>query len=256
VSHFGSRRPGALVALLLLLLAATGCGAAGEANPREIGPRGVDELVIPTPDPDPSDFVQGVDNPWLPLSPGSVWTYEVSGSVVQRLEVRVEDEPREIAGISCVVVHHLGTDSQGEVVLQGDSYYAQDTRGNVWLFGEESRGLVSALQELTRSWTADEGDARAGLAMPAAPRVGDGYPREQSSGVNDRSLVLSLDEERTVPAGTFGGLLLVEDTQDYPDDGRPLLERAYAEGVGLVEQTSGSSAALQLALASVTTGAD
>ena len=77
------RRLAPVAACSVLLL--TACGGAGQANPEKIGPRGVDELVIPTPDPDPADFVDGVDNPWLPLQPGTVWTYAVSGSVMERL---------------------------------------------------------------------------------------------------------------------------------------------------------------------------
>jgi hypothetical protein len=256
VSHFGLRQPVALVALLLLMLALAGCGGAGEANPREIGPRGVDELVIPTPDPDPSDFVAAVDNPWLPLAPGTRWTYEVSGSVVRQLDVVVEGDRKEIAGIPCVVVHQTGIDVDGETVVEGDSYYAQDARGNVWLFGEEGRVLDPDQADLLRSWAADESGAAAGLAMPAAPRVGDGFLRQRSSSVNDRSSVVSLDEERTVPAGTFGGLLFVQDTLNFPNESERVLERVYAEGVGLVEQASTSTSALDLALVSVTTPAD
>jgi hypothetical protein len=234
--------------VLLTVLAAAGCGGAGEVSPPEIGPRGVDELEIPTPDPEPDDFVAAVDNPWLPLSPGSAWTYEVSGSVVEQLDVLVESDSRDIGGIPCVVVHHTGIDAEGEVVLEGDSYYAQDTRGNVWLLGEEVRGIDSELSGLSRSWTADEDGAGAGLAMAATPRVGDGYVRAFSPDVDDRSTVLSVDEERVVPAGTFGGLVLVEDRLDDTSTSPVVLERAYAEGVGLVEQTSSSGSALSVAL--------
>ena len=33
---------------------------------------------IPTPTPDPADFVDAIDNPWLPLAPGTTWRYEVT----------------------------------------------------------------------------------------------------------------------------------------------------------------------------------
>lgn len=251
------RRPGVLLAALSVVLGVTtGCGAAGRANPEKVGPRGVDELVVPTPDPDPADFVTVVDNPWLPLAVGTTWTYEVTDSVLLELEVRVDAERRTIAGVSCVVVQHTGTDSGGAVVLQGDSYFAQDTRGNVWLFGEETRDIDPELRELSRSWTAGDGGAEAGLAMPATPRVGDGWVRALTPLAADRSSVLSLDEERTVRAGTFRALLLVEDTLDHRAGGQPVLERAYAEGVGLVEQTTDSSAGLRLALVSATTPPD
>ena len=75
--------------------------------------------------------------------------------------------------------------------------------------------------------------------MLASPRVGDGYTRALSPSAIDRSTILAVDEERTVPAGTFGGLLLVEDALDYPyDDPDPSIRRYYAEGVGLVEETT------------------
>ena len=244
VSLFGSRRPVALVAALLLsVLLLSGCGAAGQANPTEIGPRGVDELVIPTPSPDPDDFVDEVDNPWLPFSPGTVWTYDVAGSAVQRLEVSVEDAPEAVAGVSCVVVRRTGTDRDGRVVEEVVTYYAQDRAGNVWTFGEEG----------DRAWRAGEDGAEAGLAMPAFPRVGDGYLQERGPIAADRSTVLALDEERTVPAGTFGDLLLVEDTStlDTPDE--VVVRRAYAEGTGLVEETTLVGGTERAVLASVTT---
>ncbi len=65
--------PGAAAVLLL-----AGCGSAGA--PGTTAPAGVDGLEIPTPSPDPRDFVERIDNPYLPLVPGSHWTYEESGS--------------------------------------------------------------------------------------------------------------------------------------------------------------------------------
>src|ERR1044072_2652040 len=87
-----------MAAVLLSSTLLSGCGAAGQANPTEIGPQGVDELVVPTPSPDPDDFVDDVDNPWLPFAPGTVWTYDVAGGVVQHLEGRVEDARARVAG--------------------------------------------------------------------------------------------------------------------------------------------------------------
>ena len=228
-----------LVSGLLL----SGCGAAGQANPTEIGPRGVDELVIPTPSPDPDDFVEEVDNPWLPLATGTVWTYDVAGSAVQRLEVTVEDASETVAGVPCVVVRRTGTDRDGREVEAVVTYYAQDRAGNVWMFGEDG----------DRAWRAGVDGAEAGLAMPAFPRVGDGYLQQQAPSAADRSTVLALDEERTVPAGTFGGLLLVEDTSTLDTPDGLVVRRAYAEGAGLVEETTMVGGTQRLVLASITT---
>ena len=89
--------------------------------------------------------------------------------------------------------------------------------------------------------------------MPALPRVGDGYLHQQAPNAADRSTVLALDEERTLPAGTFGSLLLTEDTStlDLPDE--VVVRRAYAEGTGLVEETTMVGGAQRAVLASVIT---
>src|SRR6478752_9663993 len=89
----GVRR--ALVALVVLPLALTGCGSASVSSP----PSGVDELVIPTPTPAPDDFVGTVDNPWLPLAPGRTWSYDVVDvEGTHSLKVAAEKGP-EIGGV-------------------------------------------------------------------------------------------------------------------------------------------------------------
>ena len=73
----------ALAAALPLLVA--GCGSAPQKSP----PTGVDGLEIPTPSPDPDDFVQDIDNPYLPLRPGSRWVYESGGADPETITVMV-----------------------------------------------------------------------------------------------------------------------------------------------------------------------
>ncbi len=217
------RRRVVLAAPLVVLL--TGCSAAGEANPEKVGPRGVDELTIPTPSPDPDDFVGSVDNPWLALEPGRTWTYDVSASRATSLEVRVEDASETIAGIACVVVRTTATDASGGVVRETDTYLAQDTRGNVWLLGERTPD---------RSWRAGEDGAEAGLAMPAEPRAGDGFAQERAPDLaTDVATVLSVGSETTVPAGTFADTVVIETRAGGGD--LNVTRRTYAEGTGLVE---------------------
>jgi hypothetical protein len=59
--------------VIALLAVLTACGSSSV----QLAETGVDTLVVPTPSPDPDDFVRGVDNPWLPLPPGRTWTYQV-----------------------------------------------------------------------------------------------------------------------------------------------------------------------------------
>lgn len=223
-----ARRPVRLAGLLLATLTLAGCGA---GEPRSIDPAGVDGLEIPTPSPDPADFVAGIDNPYLPLAPGSVWRYEVveDGEVTETIEVRVTDDTREVAGVSTTVVHDVVRDASGAVIEDTFDWYAQDTRGNVWYFGEDTTAFEDGRRSTEGAWEAGVDGAQAGLVMPARPRVGDGYRQEFRPGVaEDRGEVLALDESR----GEWTGLLETLDTTPL----EPGVEehKFYAEGLGLV----------------------
>lgn len=220
----GVRR--ALAALVLPVSFLAACGSASAPSP----PAGVDELVIPTPSPDPDDFVGRVDNPWFPLAPGTVWTYAVTddrGS--HRLRVMVLDDRQEIAGVPTTAVE---SQERGRATTD---YYAQDTDGNVWWFGREG------------SWRAGDDGARAGIAMLAVPRVGDGYRRGYAPGVvEDVARVVSLDGSTTVPAGSYDDLVVTEQRSRLePGVTR---DRSYARGTGLVEEdvVSGSYRTVRL----------
>jgi hypothetical protein len=217
-------------AVLALGILVAGCGSA----PPRIDPTGVDELTIPTPTPDPDDFVARVDNEYLPLAPGSTWTYRARGGVGERtVTVTVAEETVEIQGVAATVVHDVARTADGALVEDGRDWFAQDTAGNVWWFGEHTtsydRGAVSA----ERSWQAGEDGAEAGLAMPAEPRVGDGYRQAYQEGVvEDRAAVLDVSASLTIPYGDFDDLLRTEHTTPLAPE---LVEHRYhAPGVGLV----------------------
>lgn len=195
-----ARATTAAVAALIGLAGLTGCGTSGQPSP----PAGVDMLVIPTPSPEPSDFVRRVDNPWFPLVPGSTQTYDVADAAGTHTQtVTVEPGP-EIAAVATTA---RVTTERGRTVTD---YYAQDTRGNVWWFGRDG------------VWQAGEGDAEAGIAMLAVPRVGDGYRAAYEPGV----------VEDVVTVTDVAGPIQTE--------GRSELEpgvthdRTYERGVGLV----------------------
>jgi hypothetical protein len=206
----GVRR--ALVALVVLPLALTGCGSASVSSP----PTGVDKLVVPTPSPDPDDFVAVVDNPWLPLTPGRTWEYQVVDvEGAHSRSVSVAEGP-EIAGVATTAQVSV---EDGETATD---WFAQDTQGNVWWFGREGE------------WQAGADGAEAGLAMPETPRVGDGFRTAYAPGVvEDVVTVLALDGSATVPAGSYDDLLVTQQTSALePAD----VERSWARDLGLVEQ--------------------
>jgi hypothetical protein len=226
------RRPFMLAIAACLPLLVGGCGSAPEKSP----PTGVDGLRIPTPSPDPDDFVAGIDNPYLPLAPGNRWVYRSGGLDQERTTVTVTGDTREVQGVTTTVVHDVVRDSDGEVVEDTFDWFAQDTAGNVWYFGEDTTEYDDhGRPDHSGSWEAGVDGARAGLVMPAQPRVGDGYQQESLPGVaEDRGEVLSLDESVNVPFGSYIDVLQTEDTTPLEPG---LVERKYyAPGVGLVRE--------------------
>ena len=208
----GSMTVRALLVIALLTVLA-GCGNASAPSP----PTGVDELVVPTPSPDPDDFVAVVDNLWLPLPAGRTWTYQVVDAAgTHAVTVTVAAGP-EVAGVATTarVSTEEGTATR--------DWFAQDQAGNVWWFGREGE------------WRAGVDGAQAGLAMPANPRVGDGYRTAYQPGVvEDVAEVEALDGSATVPAGSYDDLLVTRvTTRLEPGSSR---EQSWARGVGLVEE--------------------
>lgn len=223
---------GASLALATAALALVACGSATEPSP----PTGVDELTIPLPTLDAVDFVDGIDNPWLPLAAGTVWTYNSSSLEGDALiTVTVLDAPRDIGGIAATEVQEVVTDLAGEIVEESRDWFAQDREGNVWSLGEAVIEYDDAKPVTQQDWEAGVDGARAGLAMPAAPRIGDGYLEEYLAGrEEDQATVLALDATTTVPAGEYDDLLETEDTTPLAPT---LVQHTYyAHGIGMVRE--------------------
>ena len=172
-----------------------------------------------------------VDNPYFPLPVGRQWVYREGE---QRVEVTVTDRTKLIAnGIVARVV-------RDEVTLKGvpveitDDYYAQDDEGNVWYMGEATTEYEDGKPVSTEgSFEAGVDGARAGIVMPARPRVGMRYRQEHYEGhAEDRAKIVSLRERVKVPLKRYRRTLM---TLDYnPLEPDVLEAKFYARGVGLV----------------------
>ncbi len=226
------RLVGALIASGLLLFTA-GCGGA----PGTIGPSGVDELTIPTPDPDPADFVAAVDNPWFPLPTDARWTYAVRqepDDPVVEVTHRVTGAGPDVAGVPTTQVVEVSRDDAGRQVARSRSWYAQDRSGNVWIFGREVER--SGQPVVPASWRAGEGGAEAGLAMPAAPRVGDGFWVERvPEGVQLRARVEAVDATLGAAGESWTNVVVLTFTAGSTEGAM-----SYAPGVGLLSVEAGA----------------
>ncbi len=179
------------------------------------------------------DFTTKIDNAYMPLSPGSRWTYR-NTFTGERIVVQVTNRTKRIAtGVTARVVRDTAR-RHGHVTEDTFDWYAQDARGNVWYLGEDTKeyehGKVSST---AGSWEAGVDGARAGIAMLAHPRVGRHYRQEYYAGqAEDHARVLSLGEQAQVPAGHYKSALLTKEWTPLEPD---VLEyKLYARGVGVV----------------------
>jgi hypothetical protein len=213
----------ALTAVLPAALFLTGCssgtGSNDSTNSLAVLP-GETEPVRP------EQFVAGVDHPYLPMRPGTIWIYEGNDDgAFRRDEIRVLDVPR-------VAVHEEVT-HDGVPVESTTEWYVQDIAGNVWKFGEESYEREGGEFVLTDdSWVAGVHGAQPWKVMGATPRVGDLYVGNRPDG-RDELEVVSVSASITVPAGVFLNCVEVVENADEPEDQDIII---YAPSVGLASE--------------------
>jgi hypothetical protein len=208
------RRAAAAAAVALV---AAGCGAENRERPA-------------------ATFTTEIDNPYLPMAPGTRRVFrETDGDgAVQKVVVTVTSRTKRVAsGVVARVVRDTVTE-RGQLVEDTFDWYAQDDRGNVWYLGEDTTEYEDG-RPVTKegSWEAGVDGAKAGIIMPARPRVGMQYRQEYYAGhAEDMARVLSLDEQAEVPAGHFTDALLTREWN--PIEPKVLEYKLYAKGIGPV----------------------
>jgi hypothetical protein len=181
---------------------------AGSCSDNSTGPT----LSIPF---DPTNFVSGVTNPLLPLTPGTINYYEgVSDGLAQTDSVETTSETKTILGVVATVVHDR-VYTEGELTEDTFDWYAQDQDGNVWYLGEDTKELENGQVVSTQgSWEAGVNGAEAGILMLSDPaaHIGEEYRQEFSRGVaEDFGKVVAVDQSVTVSYGTLTGCVKTED---------------------------------------------
>jgi hypothetical protein len=183
----------------------------------------------------PSGWVAEVTNPYFPLRPGTTFHYTGETDGIRSTDdMEVTRQKKVILGVRCTVVHdRVSTDG----ILSEDTldWYAQDTGGNVWYFGEDTKELDSNGHVISTegSWLAGVNGAQQGIIMEAHPRVGDQYQQEFAVGVaQDMAQVLGLNKSACVIYGCFDDLLL---TKEWSPLEKGVTEhKSYASDVGLI----------------------
>ena len=200
------------------------------------------------PELDPADFVDVVDNPYLPLIPGTTWVYEgEDDGEAERVEVEVLDETREIQGITATVVRDT-VYVDGELAEDTYDWYAQDTDGNVWYLGEDSHEYEDGeAVNAEGSWEYGKDGALPGIVMLAHPEVGDAYRQEYYVGeAEDMGEVLEVGVTVEIGLGSYEDVLVTQDWNPLEPD--VVEQKSYARGVGLIleEKVEGGDGTIEL----------
>src|SRR5882762_7314108 len=195
---------------------------------------------------DPKNFSRPtiIDNRYMPLKPGSQqvyegWTMDEGKKIPHKVIQVVTDLVKEINGIDTVILWER--DFKEDRLEESELVFrAQDDKGNVWHFGEvkevydENDKLIGA-----KVWMDGVLGARSGIIMPAKPAVGTpSFSQGYAKGVynwDDRGQVRKVGEKVTVPAGTYGDVLVIEEWSGPEKQKGGLQLKYYAPAVGYIQ---------------------
>jgi hypothetical protein len=201
---------------------------------------------------DPNNFVDVIDNPYLPYPVGASWTYEgTEDGETETVTVTVTPQRKEIMGISATVVRDTVSDGDGEVVEDTYDWFAQDRDGNVWYLGEDSTEFENGKAVSTSgSWEAGVDGALPGIVMQAQPEAGQAYRQEYYVGeAEDLAEVQRVDATESVPFGDFDRLVVVKEWNPLEPD---VVEQKYhAPGIGVIAEDTVTGGDEQSELTSV-----
>jgi hypothetical protein len=196
--------------------------------------------ACPRPAPLPREFVSEIDNPYFPLEPGTTLSYRGKLDGKSATDVfSVTNRTKVILGVTTMVVHDE-VFMKGELVEDTEDWFAQDTDGNVWYLGEDTKELENGQVVSTEgSWEAGVNNARAGIFMPAEPQVGQVFKQEDAKNVaEDCFKIVDLNASVKTPFVSSNDALKTEEFS-LIDPGL-LDNKHYVRNIGLVRDQGGS----------------
>jgi uncharacterized protein YndB with AHSA1/START domain len=239
-----TRKAAAVVAIATL--GAVMLGPSGASAGDSLAPSECDTSAAPSTGPalpqgsepvevDPANFVSTIDHPYRPLLPGARWVYRETDDQggVQKVVITVTDKKKTILGVDVTVVHDVVSEN-GKPVEDTWDWYAQDTTGNLWYFGEDTKEYENGKVKTTKgSWEAGVDGAQPGIILPAVPQAGMTYREEYYKGsAEDGATILSTNEKAGGPTGLYECAIL---TKNYtPLEPEVWEYKLYAKGVGPV----------------------
>jgi hypothetical protein len=220
------------VAMALVAVLAAGCSASsgGSGSAQAKTRKAYAPKIVP------ADFSTKIDNKYFPLKPGTTFAY--TGKTAGGSEgdiMKVTSDTMMIMGVKCVVVDDRVFEG-GKLTEKTHDWYAQDNKGNVWYFGEDSKEIKNGKVTSTGgSWEAGKKGAKPGIIMPADPKVGKTYRQEYEKGVaEDMAKALKLNGSVKVPYGSFKNVLVTDEWT--PLEPKVAEHKYYTPGLGDVKE--------------------
>ena len=203
---------------------------------------------------DPANFVAKIDNPYLPLIPGTLFILEGDKEgQKQRNEVLVTSDAKSIMGVACVVVEDRVWVEE-KLIESTLDWYAQDKDGNVWYMGEYSESYENgSTPDTTGSWEGGVDGALPGIVMQANPVKGDPYRQEYYAGeAEDMAQVIEVGTPVEVAYGSFDQTVVTREWSPL----EPSVEeqKTYAKNIGFVYGVSVKGERETLELIDIQTG--
>jgi len=189
---------------------------------------------------DPANFTHPVENPWFPLRPGQVARYKGENEGTPAVDVlTVTSKTKDIQGVKTTVVDDR-LYLNGKLGETTEDWYAQDNKGNVWYFGEDTATLDPAtghVKSRDGSFQSGVNGAAAGIFLGGDLKVGQTGQQEYYKGhAEDHYKVVGLNEPVSVPFVSTRHALKTEETS--PLEPGVLDNKFYVRGIGtVVEKT-------------------
>lgn len=209
---------------------------------------------------DPNNFQTGstpnpINNPYMPLTPTppntkKIFTFDgTKDGQPEHDVVTVTSNHPQIMGVYTTEVQD-NVSVGGQLIETTKDWYAQDTAGNVWYFGEYSTDLPGNTHE--GSWTAGVNGALPGIVMEAQPKNGDTYRQEFAPpSAEDMASITSMSSHLTVTYGSYDNVLV---TKEFSCVETGAEHKYYGLGAGLLQVvavSSGKNGSEQLQLTSI-----
>ncbi|MFH1938773.1 MAG: hypothetical protein ABIK21_01305 [bacterium] len=126
-----------------------------------------------SPEINPLDFTDQIDNPYFSLIPGTTFSYQgKTDEGTEVIKVMVTDQTKRVMGVTTLIVwDRVWLDDK--LIEETYDWYAQDKEGNVWYFGEDSKEYENGKVVSTEgSWEGGVDGAMPGIIMKNKLTVG------------------------------------------------------------------------------------